>query len=366
MNANRVFVTGMGCLSGLAQGVEATWARLCQGHDAVRAFRRDGPVPNVRVDGVAVWMDEPDKAAFDKRFNARLLEQMDLCSVYAVLAAFEALESANLLDRPDIIHRAGVLVGCGGGGLASACASSAHAIAEATAMIRSGRLDLVIVGGSEAPLTLGSWMAWQGLRVLAKERCRPFSRDRDGMVLGEGGAIFVLESESHALARRAQPLGEILGIGASSDAHHMTHPNGTGAAHAIEAALADARLADARLDRDEPLLISSHGTGTVANDQAEAAALRTVFGAALDQSTVLATKSAHGHLCGAGGALELMIGLRALRDRTAPPVLNFLGPAPDCPVPLALGAPQPISHKILLSNSFAFGGLNSVLVARSC
>lgn len=181
------------------------------------------------------------------------------------------------------------------------------------------------------------------------------------MMLGEGAAILVLESEAHAHARGAQPLAEILGSGASSDAHHMTHPNGTGAAEAMRAALADSQL-----NTDTPMLISSHGTGTIANDRAEAAALREVFGDSLDHSTVLATKSAHGHLCGAGGAIELLIGLLALRHRLAPPVLNHLGADPECAVPLALGAAVSINHTTLLSNSFAFGGLNSVVVTRAC
>lgn len=219
----RVVVTGLGCLSGLAQGVEATWRRICNGADAARSFKRESSVPNATINGVAIWIDAVDSAAFGKRFNPRLLEQMDLSSVYAVLAAHEALEGAALLDEPEVLSKAGVFIGCGGGGLtsveqsyerlfvggarslhpmtiprqmpsapasqvsitfsakgpcfgvASACASSAHAIAEAAAMIRHGRLDLAIVGGAEAPLAVGSWMAWQALRALAKERCRPFS-----------------------------------------------------------------------------------------------------------------------------------------------------------------------------------------------
>lgn len=228
-------------------------------------------------------------------------------------------------------------------------------------MIRHGRLDLAIVGGTEAPLAIGSWMAWQALRVLAKERCRPFSADRDGMMLGEGAAVLVLESEEHAFAPGAEPLAEILGSGASSDAHHMTHPNGAGAVEAMRAALADSGL-----NADMPMLISSHGTGTVANDRAEASALHQVFGDTLGSSMILATKSAHGHLCGASGALELLIGLLALRNRLAPPVLHYLGADPDCAIPLPLGMAKPIDHTTLLSNSFAFGGLNSVLVAKTC
>ncbi len=405
----RVFVTGMGCLSGLAQGVDQTWAKLRDGHDAARAFRRTGATPNLTIDGVAVWVDQPDSTAFATRHNPRLLDQMDLTSVYAILAAHEALHDAGLLDRPDLVEKAATLIGCGAGGLvtveqsyerlftagarslhpmtiprqmpsapasnvsivfaargpcfaiASACASSAHAIAEAAEMIKSGRVEIAIVGGSEAPMTIGSYMAWQALRVLAKERCRPFSLGRDGMMLGEGAAVLILESEAHAEARGARPIAEFLGSGASSDAHHMTHPNGDGAALAIQAAL-DA----SGVSRDEPMLISAHGTGTAANDKAEAAALRKVLGAHLDASTVIATKSAHGHLCGAAGAIELVAGLQALRHGMAPPVLNYLGADPECDVPLPLGEARVISHKVLLSNSFAFGGLNSTLVARAC
>lgn len=404
----RVVVTGMGCLSGLAQGVEATWHRLCDADDAARPFKREAHLANVVVEGVAISIDTVDTDAFSRCFNVRLLEQMDLSSVYAVLAAHEALEASGLLEQPDMLRKAGVLIGCGGGGLTSveqsyerlfvggartvhpmtiprqmpsapasqisivfstqgpcfgitsACASSAHAIAEAATMIRHGCLDLVIAGGAEAPLTIGSWLAWRALRALAKERCRPFSIDRDGMMLGEGAAILVLESEAHALARGARPLAEILGSGASSDAHHMTHPSGAGAVQAMQSALADSGIST-----DTPMLISSHGTGTVANDRTEAEALHQVFGNTLNNSTVIATKSAHGHLCGAAGAMELLIGLLALRNRLAPPVLNYLGFDPDCALPLPLGTTKPINYRVLLSNSFAFGGLNSVLVARA-
>ena len=397
----------MGCLSGLAQGVPATWQALLDGRDATRPFRRAlGEANHLVVEGVAVPMNPPDHAAFGARYNSQALAQMDDTAAYAVLAAFEALDHAGLLDRPDIVRRAGVIFGCGAGGLAtiehfyqrlyvqaarsfhpltiprqmpsapasqismlfgtqgvsfgiaSACASSAHAIAEAATMIRSGRLDIAIAGGTEAPLTLGSWQSWRALKVVARERCRPFSAGRDGMVLGEGSAALILESEDHALARGATPQAELLGSGASSDAHHMTQPDGAGVTAALQAALADAGLA-----RDVPVLISSHGTGTILNDRSEAAALRAVFGEALDHSMVLATKSSHGHLCGAGGAIELLIGILALQHGIAPPVLHYFGRDADCDLPLPLHAPQPMPHKILVSNSFAFGGMNAVLVA---
>ena len=243
--------------------------------------------------------------------------------------------------------------------VASACASASHAVGEAMHMIRAGRCEVAVAGGTEAALTYGSWRAWDALKAMAPDACRPFSRDRRGMVLGEGAATLVLEAAAHARARGARVLGWIDGEGASSDAHHLTAPSGEGAVAALRRALLDAQV-----PAGEAVLYSAHGTGTPLNDKAEAAALRTVFGAALDASLVIATKSAHGHLIGAGGALELLIGLLAMERGVAPPVLGWLGPDPDCDVPLAL-APTPTAHRTLVSSSFAFGGLNSVLVARA-
>lgn len=403
---SRVFVTGMGCLSGLGQGIEANWSAAIAGRDAARPFQRlksDGWAAD--VSGVAAWMETPDASAFAGRFNALLLGQMDPVSQYAVLAAFEALEGAGLLDRPDLVSRSAVVVGCGGGGLttlehayvrlgggarnahpltvarlmpsapasqvsmvfgargptfgiASACASSSHAIAEGAEMVAGGRVDMAIVGGAEAVLTAGNWLAWQGLRVMAQERCRPFSTGRDGLVLGEGAGVLVLESEAHARARDAPIRGEILGSGATADAHHITQPGGVEAANAIRQALDCGGLSF----RD-PVLISSHGTGTLANDRAEADALSEVFGDTLGACLLMATKSAHGHLLGAGAALELILGLLALERQLAPPVLNHLGPDPSCDLPLALGTPQAAPYQVLVSNAFAFGGLNSVIAA---
>ena len=243
--------------------------------------------------------------------------------------------------------------------LASACASSAHAIGEGLHRIRAGRSKVVVAGGAEACLTYGSWAGWTALKAMAPDTCRPFSTGRRGMVLGEGAATLVLEDLDHARARGAPLLGEVLGEGATSDAHHITAPSGEGAERALRLAHADAGL-----PLDSAVLYSAHGTGTVLNDRTEAAALRAVYGDALDASVVIATKSAHGHLIGAGGALEFLIGLLALEHGLAPPVLNGLGPDPDCPIPAAW-TPTPIALDTLVSASFAFGGLNSVLIGRA-
>ncbi len=243
--------------------------------------------------------------------------------------------------------------------LASACSSSAHAIGEGVHRIRAGRSKVVVAGGAEACITYGSWAGWLALKAMAPDTCRPFSIERKGMVLGEGAATLVLEDLEHALARGAPILGEVLGEGATSDAHHITAPSGEGAERALRLAHADAGVS-----LETPVLYSAHGTGTLLNDRTEAAALRAVYRDALDASLVIATKSAHGHLIGAGGALEFLLGLLALGHGLAPPVLNGIAPDPECPVPVAW-APTPIGFTTLVSASFAFGGLNSVLIGRS-
>ncbi len=193
---------------------------------------------------------------------------------------------------------------------------------------------------------------------MASDTCRPFSIDRQGLVLGEGAALLVLEDWDRATARGATIHGELLGYGACSDAAHITAPDQAGVERAIRLAHADAGVA-----LGHPVLISSHGTGTALNDRTEAAALRAVYGDALADDLVIATKSAHGHLIGGSGALEFVLGMMALKDRVAPPILNHRGADPACDLPLALEATA-IDHDILVSNSFAFGGLNAVLIGR--
>jgi len=242
---------------------------------------------------------------------------------------------------------------------ASACASSAHAIGEAMHMIRAGRTRIVVAGGADASLTYGSWLGWKALQAMSPETCRPFSAGRSGMVLGEGAATLVLEDLDHARARGATIYAELTGAGATSDAFHLTQPDGEGALAAMSQAYQDASV-----PLDAPAIVSTHGTGTPVNDKMEAEVLRRLYGADLDRHAVIATKSAHGHLLGGAGAIEFLVGVLALREGLAPPVLNYLGPDPECDLPLVLGQAQPTGAELLVSNSFAFGGLNSVLVAR--
>jgi nodulation protein E len=241
--------------------------------------------------------------------------------------------------------------------VSSACASSAHAIAQGAALIAAGQADAAVVGGSEALVTPGSLRSWEAIRALSETTCRPFSLDRDGMVLGEGGAALVLEARDHAAGRGAAILGELVGVGMSSDAFHITQPSPAGSARAIRAA---ATQADA-LERND-ILVSTHGTGTPLNDAAETQALYDVLGERAGRLPVIASKSAHGHLIGGSAALQAVIGLRALAEGLAPPVLNFTTPDPACPLDLVLGEARPIAARLLMQNAFAFGGLNVCLV----
>jgi nodulation protein E len=395
----------MGCISGLGQGTAQTWARAAAGRSAIAPFglpRNE----DARTTGPAAPIGEVDDSGMTAHFDRRAIGQLDPLSRYALIAATEAIGQAGLIGDPVLDRRTAISIGCGSGGnttfetayrrlyergqnkvhpqtipaamisapasqiamlfgvhgpamtIATACASSAHAIGEAMHMIRAGRVEVAIAGGAEACLTLGSWVAWASLGAMASDTCRPFSIDRQGLVLGEGAAILVLEAWEYAIARKAIIHGELIGYGASTDAAHMTAPDQAGIEAAIRAAHADATLA-----LDVPVLISSHGTGTRLNDATEARALKAIYGAALAESLVIATKSAHGHLIGGSGALEFLLGLKALQAGLAPPVCHHLGRDPECEVPLAM-APTPIGYDHLVSNSFAFGGLNAVLIGR--
>lgn len=404
----KVVVTGMGAITGLGVGSETNWQRVVRGTGGIRPIHRPcwKGEPEFDVTGVAAWLEQEIAAAALPKRDMRRLGKLDPFSAFAVTAADEAVVQAGIEDEPSFANRTAIIVGCGSNGtttldrayerlyahrnarahpqtipssmisapashiammlgingptfvISSACASSTHAIGEAMHMIRSGRVDMAIAGGTEACLSLGPWSAWRSMGVLAPDTCRPFSIDRKGMVLGEGAAMLVLESEEHAISRGANILGEVAGYGATSDAGQITAPR----QETIEVAIRSA-LEDAQVDVSESMLISAHGTGTPLNDKCESAAIRGVLGASTHSATVIATKSAHGHLIGASGALQFMLGLKALSARTAPPILNHLGSDPECDLPLAL-EPKQIQHDVLMSNSFAFGGLNAVLVGR--
>jgi nodulation protein E len=243
--------------------------------------------------------------------------------------------------------------------VSSACSSSGHAIAQGAAFIASGQADIALVGGSEAIATPGSLRGWEGLQAMTETACRPFSIGRDGMAIGEGGGALVLEALEHAEARGAAVLGELTGVGLSSDAFHWTQPSLEGAVSAMTAACHQGGIVES-----PQVLISTHGTGTPLNDANEAAAIHAVFGPRAMDHPVIATKSAHGHLIGAATVVQGVIALMALAERRAPPILNWLGPDPDCALDLVVGQARPIEADALLLNAFAFGGLNTSLVFR--
>ncbi len=249
--------------------------------------------------------------------------------------------------------------------LSSACASAAHALGEAWRYLRAGDLDMVLAGGTDAPLTRGVFKAWEGMRVLAPAgenaaaACRPFSADRAGMVVAEGAAIFVLERAAAARARGAAIIAELAGYGASADAGHITQPSARGAAQAMRQALQRAGLAP-----DEVDYINAHGTATRLNDVTEIAAIREALGPAAEKVSISSTKSMHGHAMGASGAIELAAVLAALAAQQAPPTAHYTTPDPECNLDVTPNRARPRELRAALSNSFAFGGLNAVLAVR--
>ena len=243
--------------------------------------------------------------------------------------------------------------------ISTACSSSNHAIGQAFWMVRSGASSMAIAGGSEAVFSLGFLKAWEAMRVVSPDTCRPFSKDRRGLILGEGAAMLVLEPLDVARARGAAILGEIVGFGMSSDAFHITQPSPDGAARAMRAAISDAALQSSDIG-----YINAHGTATLANDATETAAIRQVFGAHADRLAVSSTKSMHGHALGAAGALEAAATLLALQHGVLPPTANFTEPDPACDLDVIPNIARPAVARFALSNSFAFGGLNAVLAFR--
>jgi nodulation protein E len=243
--------------------------------------------------------------------------------------------------------------------VATACASSNHAMGLAFQMVRSGSAKAMLTGGSESMLCFGGIKAWEGLRVMSKDACRPFSLNRNGMVQGEGAAVFVFEDYDHARARGAEILAEVAGFAMTSDASDIVMPSKQGAARAIAGALRDARISG-----DQVGYINAHGTGTAANDKTECAAVADVFGQHADRLMISSTKSMHGHLIGGTGAVELLACIMALRDGVIAPTIGYEEPDPECALDVVPNTAREARVDVVLSNAFAFGGLNAVLALR--
>jgi nodulation protein E len=244
--------------------------------------------------------------------------------------------------------------------VSTACASSNHAMAQAFSMIRSGMAPAMVTGGSESMMCFGGVKAWEGLRVMSRDACRPFSANRNGMVQGEGAGIFVFEEYDHARARGADILCEVSGFAMSSDASDIVMPSKAGAARAIKGALDDARI-----NPEEVGYINAHGTGTAANDKTECAAVADVFGTHADRLMISSTKSMHGHLIGGTGAVELLACIMALRDGVIAPTIGYEEPDPDCALDVVPNVARDARVTVALSNAFAFGGMNAVLALRA-
>ena len=399
----RVVITGIGAVSPLGLTASATWAGMRAGRVAI------GPLQSVPREGlragIAAEVRDFDPLA---HFDEKRLILLDRVSQFALVAAREAVAQAGLEFRAaGLGARTACIVGTGTGGelthdeasrrmyadnnprvhpltivramanapacqismefgltgpafaVSSACASSNHALAQALQMIRCGMADIAVAGGTEACISLSGVRAWEAMRVLADDTCRPFCKQRRGLVLSEGAALFVLEDYESARARGATILAEFVGAGMSSDASDIVYPKAEGAAGAMRLALADAGLAPERIG-----YINAHGTGTPANDPTETQAIRTVFGAHADALLVSSTKSMHGHALGAAGALELVATLGALREGVIPPTVNFIDPDPACDLDYVPNTARQQTVECALSNSFAFGGLNAVLALR--
>ncbi|HEX8986253.1 MAG TPA: beta-ketoacyl-[acyl-carrier-protein] synthase family protein, partial [Bryobacteraceae bacterium] len=244
--------------------------------------------------------------------------------------------------------------------VSTACSSSNHAIGQAFWLVRSGAAEAAVTGGSEAPFSMGNLRAWEAMRVVSPDTCRPFSKTRRGMVLGEGGAMLVLETLERARARGARIYGELVGFGMSSDAHHLTQPSTEGPARAIRAALADGGLAPEQIG-----YINAHGTATQANDPTETCAIRMALGAQASRVAISSTKSMHGHALGAAGSLEAVATVLSLANGILPPTANYEEPDPQCDLDVIPNQARPAAVEYALSNSFAFGGLNAVLAFRA-
>jgi nodulation protein E len=400
-----IVVTGLGCVSALGLSVDECWIAARDADIGIRVTDFDtGPNgPGLRTYPAAMVRGDAT-GALEAALGRRIGGSLDPVAIYALKAAHEALGQAGLLGER-LGERAACVMGSGVGGLAtlekayerlfglkatkvhpltiprvmvsapvsavameygvtgpvfatsSACASAAHAVAQGAALIAGGLADMAVVGGSEAMATPGGMRSWEGLQAMSTVACRPFSKDRDGMVIGEGGAVIVLERESRAKARGARVLARYLGAGMSSDAFHWTQPTLEGATSAMRQACEAGGI----LEADE-ILISAHGTGTPLNDKNEAAAIRHLFGERVASHPVIATKSTHGHVIGATAAVQAILALKALEAGVAPPILNYLGQDEEIgELNLVIGEARPIKAKAALVNAFAFGGLNCAL-----
>jgi nodulation protein E len=398
----RVVITGAGTINPLGHTVPATLEAMREGRCGI------GPLEMRDVDRLAIRIGGQVKDYDpDAHYNRQQQALYDRFTQFTLIAAGQALAQAGLEFAGQLAAEAGVVFGTSGGGLttqdenyravyeegknrvhpfivpklmnnaaashvsmewnlkgpsftvATACASSNHAMGLAFQIVRSGASRVMVTGGSESMLCFGGIKAWEGLRVMSKDACRPFSMTRNGMVQGEGAAVFVFEEMEHARARGADILAEVVGFSMTSDAADIVMPSKQGAARAISGALRDGRI-----NPEEVGYINAHGTGTAANDKTECAAVADVFGHHADRLMISSTKSMHGHLIGGTGAVELLACIMALRDGVIAPTIGYEEPDPECALDVVPNVAREANVDVVLSNAFAFGGLNAVLALR--
>ena len=401
---HRVVITGLGSISASGLNIIEFWDSLQEGRSGIR------PLPPYEQGSIR-FRNAASIVGYDRdsHFPDKNVALMDRAAQLAVVAAREAVAQAGVQWTDELRASAAIVTGCCMGGRAveevgywemyhhgrprvnpltiplsmesagashisieygiqgptytvsTACSSSAHAIGQAFWMVRSGAAPMALAGGSEAPLFFGGLKAWEAMRVVSPDTCRPFSADRTGMVLGEGGAMMVLETLDGARARGATPIAELAGFGMSSDASHMTQPSPEGAGRAMRAALKDAGL-----NPEQVGYVNAHGTATEANDRVESAAIRLVFGHYADHGLAISsTKSMHAHTFGAAGAVEAVVTALSLQNGVLPPTINFNKVDPACGLDVIPNEARELKVEAALSNSFAFGGLNAVLAFKS-
>jgi 3-oxoacyl-[acyl-carrier-protein] synthase II len=404
----RVVVTGVGLITPIGSGKEAYWQAASRGVSGVRKLTRFD-TEHYRTK-IAATVEDFNPDDFIER---RVSQRMDRFTQMAVGATAMAIEDSGLDLDDEIKGKTGVLLGSGGGGiisheeaaegffvsgyrhvnplsvalvmpnagssyicmqfgfkgisycLSTACAAGSHAIGESYQKIKNGYADIIVTGGAEAPLSIVHFCAWDKLRAMSTQNddperaIKPFSKNRDGLVMGEGAGILILESLEHALGRSARILGEIVGYGSSSDAYHLTYPN-------LDQEVAAMRMAvsDAGIDPGEINYINAHGTATLANDKVETAAIKQVFGEKAHSIPISSTKSMIGHPLGASGAIELITCLLAMERGFVPPTINYEVPDPECDLDYVPNSGREANLGMAMSNSFGFGGTNAILIAR--
>ncbi|MDR9485628.1 MAG: beta-ketoacyl-[acyl-carrier-protein] synthase family protein [Sediminimonas sp.] len=398
----RVVITGAGTINALGHDVATTLDAMRAGRCGIGQLElRDVERLSIQIGG------QVKNFAAEGHFNRQQMTLYDRFTQFTLMAAREAITQSGLEFSGELAARAGVVLGTAGGGVSTwddnyravyeegknrvhpfvvpklmnnaavshvsmaynlkgpsftvstACASSNHAMAQAFQMVRAGAAPVMVSGGSESMLCFGGVKAWEGLRVMSRDACRPFSANRNGMVQGEGAGVFVFEEYEHARARGADILAEVSGFAMSSDASDIVMPSKQGAARAMAGALQDAGV-----NLDQVGYINAHGTGTAANDKTECAAVADVFGHHADKLMISSTKSMHGHLIGATGAVELLACIMAVRDGVIAPTIGYQEFDPECALDVVPNEAREANVDVALSNAFAFGGLNAVLALR--